>query len=263
MSTRDEKEVRWALEVRDRGAVGRGTSAATPRAPSTPVGVLDRSVAVMAAVEEGARSFSAIVKATGFTRTTTHRLIAALEKHGFLLNVGGFGYALGPRLLGLAATAMRELPLRDLARPALERLASTTGESAQLYVRDGARRVCVDSIESDQELRTIVEIGASLPLDRGSAGHVLLAWDPNPDSEQDPRLAQQLATVRRRGWADSHGQREPGVASLSAPVFGPGAMLLAAVSISGPASRLPPLRAKERAPAVLEAARQIEAALGA
>lgn len=262
MSKGDEQGVRWALEVRDRAAVEPPSSAATLAASSTPVGVLDRSVAVMAAVEDGARSFSAIVKATGFTRTTAHRLIAALEKHGFLLNVGGFGYALGPRLLGLAATAMRELPLRDLARPALDRLASTTGESAQLYIRDGARRICVDSIESGQELRTIVEVGASLPLDRGSAGRVFLAWDPRPESEQDPRLAQQLATVRRRGWADSHGEREPGVASVSAPVFGPDAMLLAAVSISGPASRLPPLRAKERAPAVLEAARRIEAALG-
>jgi len=259
---REDEEVRWALATLDRASVKRGRSAEPPPAPRTPVGVLDRSVAVLDAVQGGARTFSAIAKATGLTRPTAHRLIGALEDHGLLFHVGGFGYALGPRLLGLAATAMRELPLRELARPALERLANTTGESAQLFIRDGARRVCVDAVQSEQELRTIVEIGASLPLDRGSAGRVFLAWSPNSTKSAPGRLAQQIATTRRRGWAESHGEREPGVASVSAPVFGPGQTLVAAVSISGPASRLPPLRAKERAPVVLAAAREIEAALG-
>ena len=189
-------------------------------------------------------------------------MVSALEDHGFLLLVGGFGYALGPRLLGLAATAMRVLPLRELARPALERLARTTGESAQLYVRDGARRVCVDSVQSERELRTIVEIGASLPLDRGSAGHVFLAWGSDPGLELDEATERKAFSTRRRGWSHSHGEREPGVASVSAPVFGPGGALLGAVSLSGPASRILPMRAKDYAPAVLEAARQIQEAVG-
>jgi DNA-binding IclR family transcriptional regulator len=228
----------------------------------TAVGVLDRAVAILDAVEEGHRTFTSITDATGLTRPTAHRILNALEAHGFLFHVGGLGYALGPRLLGLAGTAMRELPLRDLAHPALERLALTTGESAQLYVRDGDRRVCIDTIESDAELRTIVTVGASLPLTAGSAGKVFLAWGPTADLDVDDRLRRQLGTTRRRGWADSHGEREPGVASVSAPVFGPDGLLLAAVSISGPASRLAPLRAKERAPAVVAAAREIERAMG-
>ena len=242
MTREEDADTRWAL--------------------TTPVGVLDRSFAVLAAVEAGTRTFTAIAEATGLTRTTTHRLIDALERHGFLLHVGGLGYALGPRLMGLAATAMRDLPLRELARPALERLARVTAESAQLFVRDADHRVCVDAVESGQELRTIVEVGASLPLTHGSAGKIFLAWGPTDGIGIEGRLAQQVATTRRRGWADSHGEREPGVASVSAPVFGPGGALVAAVSISGPASRLPPLRAKERAPAVLAAAAEIAQALG-
>ena len=157
---------------------------------------------------------------------------------------------------------MRELPLRELARPALERLARSTGESAQLFVRDGDRRICVDTVESDQELRTIVDVGASLPLTRGSAGKVFLAWGPPPDNERiDDRLAQQIATTNRRGWADSVGEREAGVASVSAPIFGPAGDLLAAISVSGPASRLGALRAKTYAPAAVEAAREVEASL--
>lgn len=259
MTSNPEAEVRRALAIDDRAGIAAGRRTTRPRPPlDTGVGVLDRSVAILDAVDRGARSYTAIVEATGLTRSTAHRLIRSLETHGFLFHVGGLGYALGPRLLSLAATAARELPLRALARPALERLARTTGESAQLYVRDGDRRVCIDTVESAQELRTIVDIGAALPLTKGSAGKVFLAWSTVTDLDIPETLATQLITTRRRGWADSVGEREAGVASVSAPVFGPGGTLLAAVSVSGPASRLGALRAKRYAPAVLEAARAIE-----
>jgi DNA-binding IclR family transcriptional regulator len=253
---------RWALRARDHERVTRRRSAETEPAPDTPVGVIDRAVAVLNAVERGARTLGAIRSETGFTKSTAHRLVASLEDHGLLFRVGGVGYALGPRLLGLASAAMSELPLRELARPSLERLARSTGESAQLFVRDGDRRICVDTVESEMELRTIVDVGASLPLTKGSAGKVFLAWGPPPDDERiDDRLAQQIATTARRGWADSVGEREAGVASVSAPIFGPDGDLLAAISVSGPASRLGALRAKTYAPAVVEAAREVEATL--
>lgn len=237
--------------------------------PTSGVGVLDRCVLILRAVEEGAHSFTDIVEATGLTRSTAHRLIQGLENHGLLIHIGGLGYALGPRLLALATSAVRDLPLRELAHPALERLARSTGESAQLFVRDGDRRVCIDTAESASELRTIVEIGAALPLTKGSAGKVFLAWAEDGDrdrivasADEPARLAQQLQTTRRRGWADSVAERAPGVASVSAPVFGPDRRLLAAVSVSGPTSRLGQLRATRYAPAVMEAAREIEGALG-
>lgn len=269
MSTRDVEQVRWALGTRDRAGIEEGRPASTGPAPRTAVGVLDRSVDIIDAVSAGARTFSAIVEATGLSRPTAHRMIGALEAHGFLLKVGGYGFALGPRLLALATTAMRELPLRRLARPGLERLARFTGEGAQLFVRDGDMRVCVDSVQSRQELRTIVQVGASLPLDKGSAGKVLLAFGPAGSatrivaaSDDPDRLDRDLTVARRRGWAYSNGEREVGVASISAPVRGPGGDMLAAVSASGPTTRILPLRAKDFAPAVLEAAREIEQALG-
>jgi len=216
------------------------------------VGVLDRTMAVLGAVEGGARSFTQIVEATGFARSTTHRLIGALREHGLLTAIGGGGYRLGPRLLALAAVAMRDLPLRELARPALEELCTATGESAQLYVRDGDRRVCIDAVESASELRTIVPVGASLPLSKGSAGKVFRAWDGGGSPE-----------VRRRGWAGSVGERAPGVASVSAPVTDPAGTLVAVVSVSGPAERFGTGGGASFAPEVTRAARRIEAALGA
>jgi DNA-binding IclR family transcriptional regulator len=225
----------------------------------TQVGVLDRCVAILRAIEAGHRSFAAIAAATSLTRPTAHRLLRSLEQHGLVLQADGVGYVLGPGLLGLAAAARAALPLRELARPALERLAAATGESAQLYVRDGDRRICVDTVDSEQELRTIVDVGAALPLTKGSAGKVLLAWSAQ-DASADP-LAAHLAAIRRRGWAESHGERETGVASISAPVLGPDGAILAAVSVSAPESRLGPARVRRAAPAVTRAARDVERAL--
>jgi DNA-binding IclR family transcriptional regulator len=244
--------------------------------PSTAVGVLDRVMAILAAVEGGARSFTDIQRATGFTRPTTHRLIRSAEDHGLLMQLGGRGYRLGPRLLGLANRAMRELPLRDLAHPVLERLTRTTGESAQLYVRDGDRRVCIDGVESSSELRTIVQVGAELPITAGSAGKVFMAWLPEPGrshavasaeplTDRTPtgeRLERQLATVRRLGYAISAGERQAGVGSVSAPVLGPFDALIAVVSISGPESRIGRISGKRDAPAVVAAAREIEETMG-
>src|SRR6476659_6269901 len=256
-----EDEAWRKLWVEEGGDIRRGVPGRTSSAPTTGVGVLDRAVDVLDAVEGGARSFTTIAEATGLTKPTAHRMITALHEHGFLMHVGGVGYALGPRLLNLATTALRELPLRQLARPTLEQLARTNGESAQLYVRHGDRRICGDAVESDNELRTIVQVGASLPLGRGSAGKVFLAWGP-PSDEDVSGIRQSIFTARRRGWADSYGEREPGVASVSAPIFAPSGQLLAAISVSGPDRRLAPLRAKRYGPAVVEAAHQVEALLG-
>lgn len=255
---------------------GGGPSARTDKT-GTGVGVLDRSVAVLDAVEEGARTLTQITETAGLTRTTAHRLVKALEAHGFLQLQGGFGYRLGPRLLTLARLALEELPLRDLAHPALTRLAESTGESAQLFVRSGDERVCVDAVESRRELRTLVQVGAALPITAGSAGKVFMAWASDadrdrlirmarkltPETPTGNRLREELREIRNRGWAESSGEREPGVASVSAPVLGRLDLLDAVVSVSGPAIRIGRFRARRYAPAVLQVATEIRRSLGA
>ncbi len=209
-------------------------------------------------------------------RTTAHRLLKSLYTHGLLEYAGGRGYQLGPRLLKLAATAMQEPSLRAAAHPALERLAAATGESAQLYVTSIDGRVCVDAVESSSELRTFVPIGEELPLWAGSAGKVFLASMPPERAEAHirrahalttatptaERLRRQLATVRRQGWAASAGERQAGVGSVSAPVYGSRGETIAAVSISGPTSRIRRADAKRYVAAVVAAAAEIQRALG-
>jgi DNA-binding IclR family transcriptional regulator len=244
----------------------------------TGVAVLDRAMAVLSAVEDGARSFTEVVAATGLSRTTAHRLLRSLVDHELVAIREGSGYRLGPRLLRFADGALHEVPLRDVAHPFLEHLAATTGESAQLYVRSVTERVCIDAVESDRELRTIVSVGATLPLTAGSAGKVFLAFDdlgpaadrlidqasaPTPATPVGADLRRQLALIRRRGWASSAGERQTGVGSVSAPVFGPDGELLAAISVSGPQARLGRTTAKRYAPAVVTTAEEIRAALSA
>src|SRR5579885_2661557 len=167
--------------------------------PTTPgIQLLDRAVAVLHACEEGPATLNDLVGRTGLARATAHRLAVALEGHGLLRRDGG-RWALGPTVERLGAVAAAGPPLALIARPALEALRDDTGESVQLYVRRGHERLCVASLESPHSLRTIVPVGAVLPLERGSAGRVLLG----------PATAGFVATVE---------EREAGVASVSAPV---------------------------------------------
>lgn len=195
--------------------------------------MLDKAVSVLDAVEAGPRTLAALVDATGLTRATAHRLAVALETHRLLARDGAGRFVLGPRLTGL------DLPAR--ARPALEALRDATGESTQLYVRRGDRRLCVLSLESPHGLRTIVPVGMSLPLEVGSAGKVLRA-----DAGD---------------WAQSVEERERGVASVSAPVLDAQGEVVAAVSVSGPIERTTRDPGRLYAGAVLEAAAKVSAAL--
>jgi DNA-binding IclR family transcriptional regulator len=138
------------------------------------------------------------------------------------------------------------------------------GESAQLYRRDGLERVCVATAERATGLRTTVPLGARLPLTAGSGAQVLCAWEPTEAVAQVLAQAEftdrVLAEVRRRGWAQSVGQREAGVASVSAPVFGRGRRVVAAVSISGPIERLGRSPGQRFAPILTAAAQRLQAA---
>jgi DNA-binding IclR family transcriptional regulator len=223
------------------------------------VGVLDRSMAVLAAVEGGSRTLGEICRVTELPRPTAHRLAAALTAHGMLARDPAGGWRLGLRLLGLGTAAGRSLSIREAARPALEQLRDETGESTQLYVREGDSRVCIDVAESGRELRTIVPVGASLPLTAGSAGKVFLAFA----QDAAPANLGALNEVVALGWAQSVGEREAGVASVSAPVLDRARRCIAAVSVSGPIERTGRDPGRRYAEKVTKAARRIEAALGA
>lgn len=215
------------------------------------VGVLDKAVGILSFLaEEGPATLAGVVRGTGLARPTAYRLLTALEAHGLVAREGG-RYLLGLRLLGWGNGAAGSA-LVGAAMPVLEALRDRTGESTQLYVREGDRRVCVASVErTGGGLRDAVPVGAVLPLGQGSGGKVLQAWS-------DEAGGRDLAETRSLGWAESVAEREAGVASVSAPVFGPDGGLRAAVCASGPVSRLGEQPGRRLAGHVLAAAREIE-----
>jgi DNA-binding IclR family transcriptional regulator len=231
---------------------------------SSGVGVVDKSVAILAALEGGPASLATLVSLTGLPRPTAHRLAVALERHRLLARDGEGRFVLGPRLGELAASGGQDR-LLAIAGPVLARLRDTTGESTQLYRRQGDVRVCVAAAELPSGLRNTVPIGTRLPLTAGSAAQILLAWE---DSERLHRgvagavfSAQTLAKVRRQGWAMSVAERQAGVASVSAPVRSSSGRVIAAVSVSGPIERLTRNPGRLHARDVVAAAEAISGAL--
>jgi DNA-binding IclR family transcriptional regulator len=213
------------------------------------VQVLDRAVAVLEALAGGPRSLAELVGATGLARATAHRLATALAHHGLVARDAQGRFVLGSALARLGIAAVGPPSLAALAVPVLEALRDSTGESVQLYVRRGDERLCVVSLESPHSLRTIVPVGAVLPLAFGSAGRIL-AGEP----------------AGRGGWTESVEEREAGVASVSAAIVdrrpGSDGRVAAAVSVSGPVERTSRQPGRRYGAAVRDAAARVELAAG-
>lgn len=202
------------------------------------VGVIDKAVSLLRAAAHEPCSLADLQEATGLPRATAHRLATALEQHGLLRRDVLGRFLPGFDLIALGRAASDSFPLAELARPALLVLRDRSGESVQLYVREGDGRRCVVSLESTHGLRWIVPEGSLLPLDVGSAGRAL--------------------TSASTGWVASVEEREAGVASVSAAVRDPSGEVLAAVSLSGPVERLTRDPGARFGEMVRESARDIE-----
>jgi DNA-binding IclR family transcriptional regulator len=186
----------------------------------TGVGVLDKAIDILRVIAERPATLGALQSTTGLPRATAHRLAVALEAHGLLRRDNEGRFDLGPELATLGRIADERFPIVESARAALTHLRDETGESVQLFVREGQQRRCVLSLPSPHALRWIVPDGARLPLELGSAGRVL------------------SGELGVNGWVASVEEREAGVASVSAPVRAADGTVVAAVSISGPIERL-------------------------
>lgn len=228
------------------------------------VGVLDKAALVLSALETGPTTLAGLVSSTGLARPTAHRLAVALEHHRLVARDLQGRFVLGPRLGELAAAAGEDRLLAT-AGPILARLRDITGESAQLFRRQGDLRVCVAAAELTSGLRDTVPIGAQLTMSAGSAAQVLLAWEEPERMQRGLQGASfnavGLASVRRRGWAQSVGEREPGVASVSAPVRAPSGKVIAALSCSGPIERMTQQPGRMHARAVVAAADRLSEVL--
>lgn len=215
---------------------------------------------------------------TGLNRSTVYRLLSALEDEGLVQSAGNGRYRLGSELAILGSLALRQMDLRAIAQPYLRELAAASGETVDLEVLHGAQTLIIDEVSDDHLLSTASNIGTLYPANCASTGKMLLAYLPSeqleailagelvacgPASITDPtQLRAELAMVRQRGYATSYDELEVHLHAFGAAIFDHAGTAVAAVSVSGPAARLPREREAEIAALVQATCRSISLQLG-
>lgn len=225
-------------------------------------------------LEQPEHDLRSIRTATGLPPTTCSRIVRNLVAAGILVEHDD-RYRVGLSVVHWAEVALADIDVLDLIRPVLKELRDETGETAGFFVREEADRVCVAFAESSRPIGRRLSLGHTLPLNVGSPGKVLLAFDPDAPRALDGRLASftertidtraaletALAEVRREGYAYSFGEWSPEVGGVAAPVFEGGDRLVGAIALSAPVARIDAGRAGPLRDAVVETAARVSAAL--
>ena len=261
--------------TRVRSEVRQGGSAGTVQSVSRALDLLDAVVR-----SEGSVGVSELAASSGLPIGTVHRLLGTLAAKGFVRHdPEARRYSPGHAAFDLAARVRRQNGLPDQAEPYLRELVGLTGESANLAILDGDAAMYVAHVASSRTVRMFTEAGNRAPLHASGTGKVLLANLPDERREAllgqlalqrhtaqtiaDPgELRRELDRVRRSGVALDNGEFEEGVSCIAVPVRDGSGGVVAAVSVSGPASRLTRARAESLAPRIREVAAALSGALG-
>jgi len=212
---------------------------------------VDRAAELLVRVVESAEplAFTALVDASGLPKSTTSRLLAALERHGLLQRDRDGAFRPGA-VLARYASHTGAADLIALAQPVLERLGDKTGETINLAVPSGGAVEQIAQVDSRYLLGATNWVGLRVPLHCSALGKVFLAFGAAtlPDGRLERRtqhtitsravLADELDAVRHNGYAVARDELEPGLIAVAAPVRDAGGAVVAAVSISGPSIRL-------------------------
>jgi len=223
------------------------------------VRVLDRAFAVLAVLKDGrARSLTELSEEIGLNSSTTFRLLATLDYHNYVERNNESGkYKLGLACLELARAYSQTNDIRRAALEDLERLRDETSETIHLGVLDGMEIIYLEKLHGNHTVGLMSSrVGSRLPAYCTAIGKVLLAYKESVDVKtyySDPDKLQKytettlhtvddlmihLQSVREWGYAFDHGEREPEVSCVAAPVYDMNGRTVAAISLSGPTSRL-------------------------
>ncbi|GLV47579.1 transcriptional regulator [Thermus sp. LT1-2-5] len=236
------------------------------------VKTLEKGLGVLEALAEHKEAgLSALAEATGLAKSTLYRLLQTLVRRGFAVEEGGV-YRVGPKAFAVGQAYPRP-DLLSAARPEMEALAEETGESVNLAVPWEGEALYLDQVEGRQLVRLFTAPGSRAPLHATGVGKVFLAYrgvpeglrltpfTPHTQTRLEGLLAE-LQEVRAQGYALDNEEKELGVRCVAAPVFGPTGEVVAAISLSAPASRLSLEAARRLAPRVRAAAERASLRLG-
>ena len=239
-----------------------------------------RAVAVLKAFGPDPAHLTAqqLSRRTGLNRSTVYRLLSALEYEGLVAAGADGRYRLGPDIAILGTLALRQLDLRALAQPFMRALAERSGETIDLEIRHGARVMIIEESASDHMLNASGNIGTLYPAHCTATGKLLLAALPADALEAilaaglcacGPRaitvpeaLRADLQAILARGYATAYEELEAHLHAMAAPIYDHQGHMVAALSISGPAARMPRHREPEIVQMLLDVCAEISAALG-
>ena len=227
------------------------------RRPAEFVQSLDRGLAVIRAfsADQPSLTLSEVARSTGLSRASARRFLHTLVMLGYVAT-DGREFRLRPRLLELGYAYLSGLRLPDLAEPHLRKLADETGESSSVAVLDGADIVYVARVAVYRIMSAAIGVGTRFPAYATAMGRAILAFGP-PEREEaylqsvtlealthytitDPVvLHEELARVRRQGWALVDQELEEGLRSIAAPVRDATGEVVAAVNVAAPSRRGP------------------------
>ncbi|SAK73454.1 IclR family transcriptional regulator [Caballeronia hypogeia] len=194
------------------------------------VAAVEKALSLLDCFRPGAESLSlaAMAQASGMHKTTVYRLMNSLERMGYVVRSQSGNYSLGHRVLYLGKLFEQSFQLSAVVEPALYELAAATKESASYYVLDNGQRLCLFRAEPSEGLRETRLAGTAFPLDDTAISQVIRYWGlGEPIYDAPPEMP-----LFTSGARDSH------TAAFATPVFGAGDKFMAALTLSGPASRL-------------------------
>jgi DNA-binding IclR family transcriptional regulator len=213
---------------------------------------IDRAAQLLALVVQAdeAINFTDLAQVTGLARSTTSRLLAALESNHLLERDRGGAYIAGPLFALYAARHDPWSQVARLAQPILQRIGATTGETVNLAVPRGETVVQIAQVNATYMLGARDWMQVTVPPHCSALGKVLYAFDclPVPENPLEQltehslassaALRADMATVRRRGYATTREELEIGLDAVAAPVHGRDGNVIAALGVSGPSTRL-------------------------
>lgn len=223
-------------------------------------------------VERPEMSLAELSKASGLNKTTTHRLLRALQSEALIgRNPATSAYSLGAGLMALGVQALASSDLRRRVRPALRTLARESGETATLEVPFEDSMLIVDEVAGRHVLGSAGNVGTRWPIHATSTGKVWLAFDDTGVDRLDETLKPltvntlvrrdaiqpQLAEIRRRGYAITIDELEDGFTAIATIIRGALGDVQGTLSIGGPTQRLTAARRAELGKSLCRAARRL------
>lgn len=246
------------------------------------VQVIDRCFAILEGIAKnnGEAALAYLSRSLDFPHSTVHRILSTLIQIGYVEQDPVTGhYRLGLKVLLLSSVILQNLDLRRIARDYLDGLMRETGETANLVVLDRDEVVYIEKVETQASVRVFSLIGKRAPVHVTGAGKVLLSELGQQDAidilrsrgmpkltrnsiTELPAMLDELAIVRKQGYAFDDEECEVGARCVAAPVRNHTGRIVAAMSVSGPSSRLTPEGLGRIAPTVVKAAARLSGALG-